>query len=533
MKADLYYTLAKELKEKKLPLDGVGFQFHIDMNYPPKNDSIYRNIKRFNDLGLVVDFTEIDVRSRGELTPEKSAIHSQIYADLADIFLSSGLTSSFTTWGVTDKYSWIPSFFTGYDNGLLFDKEYMKKEAYNKIFNIFKSDEINMKYSNMLSAEKSRITLSPFIAKVTDSIPKLDGIVSNGEWKGITYSFGYNQLGKEDQRPPEDLRNSSGEWQIMYKGNKIYGLITRTDDLNVSSRFDMPHENDCIEVFIKYNDLFNQIRSIAGSSFEMNSIEMVKEAVWNKERTIVEFMIELPEPDLTGLTIGFNIALSDNDYADGQRSSQLYPTQGDNTSWQGKNLSPLKFEGNTPRPSITEWPVIPFKAHSVTNIPIIDGIEKDLEFDKLTKYKMPYNQYNKMDLSVNKLNNSISCEWSIGYKDNKIIGYIKRIDNKITAGDIVSIALENDKELNVYSAQVGKDFVDKYNMKKAEIKWNSNMTYGEFYFELETPPGKGTIQRFNILTLDDDGNGTDSILYPINGNNDPILKGNFGELSFE
>lgn len=35
-----------------------------------------------------------------------------------------------TVWGVSDKYSWIPGVFPGEGEGLLFDDEYNKKNAY-------------------------------------------------------------------------------------------------------------------------------------------------------------------------------------------------------------------------------------------------------------------------------------------------------------------------------------------------------------------------------------------------------------------
>ncbi|MEM2029204.1 MAG: endo-1,4-beta-xylanase [Candidatus Bathyarchaeia archaeon] len=33
-------------------------------------------------------------------------------------------------WGFTDKYSWIPIYFSGYGAALIFDESYMPKPAY-------------------------------------------------------------------------------------------------------------------------------------------------------------------------------------------------------------------------------------------------------------------------------------------------------------------------------------------------------------------------------------------------------------------
>ena len=35
-----------------------------------------------------------------------------------------------STWGVTDKYSWVPDVFTGEGDALLWDSKYEKKPAY-------------------------------------------------------------------------------------------------------------------------------------------------------------------------------------------------------------------------------------------------------------------------------------------------------------------------------------------------------------------------------------------------------------------
>ena len=49
----------------------------------------------------------------------------------------------------------------------------------------------------------------------------------------------------------------------------------------------------------------------------------------------------MPVDDLNGTICGFAIALADND-GEG-RDIQLYPINGQNDSWQGKNLGSLAF----------------------------------------------------------------------------------------------------------------------------------------------------------------------------------------------
>ena len=45
-------------------------------------------------------------------------------------FLNNPNCTSFLTWGITDKYSWIPYFFKGWGAALPFDENYRAKPAY-------------------------------------------------------------------------------------------------------------------------------------------------------------------------------------------------------------------------------------------------------------------------------------------------------------------------------------------------------------------------------------------------------------------
>ncbi len=60
-KSDAAYRLCKRLKEAGVPIDGVGFQMHVDPRHWPSADSIKRNMERFAALGLRIEITEMDV----------------------------------------------------------------------------------------------------------------------------------------------------------------------------------------------------------------------------------------------------------------------------------------------------------------------------------------------------------------------------------------------------------------------------------------------------------------------------------------
>ena len=60
-KSDALYQLIKHLLNSGVRVDAVGFQSHLNVNQSYDWDSIKRNIRRFKDLGLEVDLTELDV----------------------------------------------------------------------------------------------------------------------------------------------------------------------------------------------------------------------------------------------------------------------------------------------------------------------------------------------------------------------------------------------------------------------------------------------------------------------------------------
>lgn len=128
-KGDAFYNLVKDLVNRKVPIDGVGFQLHVLAEQPINERALRVNIQRFRDLGLSVSFTEVDVRIKLPVTPEKEAAQQKVYQDLLRIALEEKV-SSFVLWGYTDAYSWIPGTFAGYGSAHPFDRNKAPKPVY-------------------------------------------------------------------------------------------------------------------------------------------------------------------------------------------------------------------------------------------------------------------------------------------------------------------------------------------------------------------------------------------------------------------
>lgn len=139
-KSDRVYELVKTLKEAGCPIHGVGFQMHIAYPWFGTNmlNGMRNNIQRYKDLGMYVHITELDIKCKPNSAGDGCetawddagrATQAQLYQDLLAMCLEEPNCNSFTTWGFTDKYSWL---FNGAE-GLPFDSNYNKKDAYTKM----------------------------------------------------------------------------------------------------------------------------------------------------------------------------------------------------------------------------------------------------------------------------------------------------------------------------------------------------------------------------------------------------------------
>jgi endo-1,4-beta-xylanase len=138
-KSNAAYTFIQGLVADGVPINGVGFQGHLDTQYPYPD--LQANLQRFADLGLQVALTEVDVRtfvkqnadgtySDTPTTRADAVKQVEYWVRTLAACLSVDACKSFTVWGVSDAYSWIPGVFTGEGAGLLFDMRSNPKPQY-------------------------------------------------------------------------------------------------------------------------------------------------------------------------------------------------------------------------------------------------------------------------------------------------------------------------------------------------------------------------------------------------------------------
>jgi endo-1,4-beta-xylanase len=128
-KSDAALALVGQLKAQGVPIDGVGFQGHLGIQYPYP-DTFGENLKRFAAAGVDVAITEADVRMILPVTPEKLATQATYFGNMMRSCVAVRRCVSFTLWGFTDRYSWVPGFFAGEGAATPFDESLRPKPAY-------------------------------------------------------------------------------------------------------------------------------------------------------------------------------------------------------------------------------------------------------------------------------------------------------------------------------------------------------------------------------------------------------------------
>ncbi len=133
-KSNAIFAMASDFKTRGVPLDGIGFQMHIDLSFDTQAnlDSFKSNLQRFAGLGLTLHITEMDIRLSDSTTASLTA-QSKLYGEITTICVQQPSCKLVQTWGFTDKHSWIPAAFPSHGWALLWDDNYQKKPAYSGV----------------------------------------------------------------------------------------------------------------------------------------------------------------------------------------------------------------------------------------------------------------------------------------------------------------------------------------------------------------------------------------------------------------
>jgi endo-1,4-beta-xylanase len=130
-KSDGVYRLLRDLIDRGVPVDQLGIQGHMDINAPvPAVADLVANMRRFADLGLELEITELDVAlpNGAPVTPELLARQAAFYGALAEACQQVEACRKVTVWGVSDNHSWLAG-----TSPLPFDRAYQPKPAWDAL----------------------------------------------------------------------------------------------------------------------------------------------------------------------------------------------------------------------------------------------------------------------------------------------------------------------------------------------------------------------------------------------------------------
>jgi endo-1,4-beta-xylanase len=135
-KAGFVLEQVKRWKANGIPITCVGTQTHIEIAHETTPQNVRAFAKALAELDVTLNITELDIGfpkgSAGKLTAADYEKQGHLYRQFMDVFLEEPNMGEFVIWGLTDAHSWLDEQ-QGKTEGLLYDKQYKPKPAYDSI----------------------------------------------------------------------------------------------------------------------------------------------------------------------------------------------------------------------------------------------------------------------------------------------------------------------------------------------------------------------------------------------------------------
>lgn len=133
VKINRLLALAQRLQTAGIPIHGIGLQGHLTLQAPTQAQ-FAQTMAIFTNANFDVRISELDVRIPDNAGAAALQDQAAIYRDIMRACLANARCTGITTWGFTDKHSWVPGFFSGFGRALPFDANYAPKPAYTALF---------------------------------------------------------------------------------------------------------------------------------------------------------------------------------------------------------------------------------------------------------------------------------------------------------------------------------------------------------------------------------------------------------------
>ncbi len=127
------FALLKRLRDHKTPVDCFGLQSHLDCQRTFDRKELTAFLRSVVDLGYRLMITELDVNDveiRGSEAERDAAVARHV-AEYLDIVFSVAKPLSISTWGLSDRATWLPQYYKRTDGTPLrplpLDRDYNRK----------------------------------------------------------------------------------------------------------------------------------------------------------------------------------------------------------------------------------------------------------------------------------------------------------------------------------------------------------------------------------------------------------------------
>ena len=135
-KRNAVIQLLNNLRLKGVKVNGIGLQMHINTS-TPELTQIVSAIKQVEDNHYQLHISELDISVNPLakdilFTPDLASKQAALLAGIIQQYnqINKVYQYGITFWGITDRYSWIRSYYNRIDFPLLYDDNYLPKPAY-------------------------------------------------------------------------------------------------------------------------------------------------------------------------------------------------------------------------------------------------------------------------------------------------------------------------------------------------------------------------------------------------------------------
>ncbi len=310
-KADVVHAMVKDLREKGVPVDGIGMQGHYTVS--TSAGAVKSNIELFASLGVEVSITELDVAFPGAnattgLTKEQEIRQGIAYARLFKVFKEhKDSIARVTFWGYVDNKSWRNDRFP-----CLFHADYSPKQAAYAVLD-------PEKYLSLHDTTQKAPVRS---AKAKYGTPKIDAEI-DALWNDCE--------AEAVNVPVMAWEGAKGSVRMLWDESFVYVLFEVTDSV-LNKLSENVYEHDSIEIFLGESNNKGAFYETDDGQYRVNfdgeeSFGTIPDKTGFQsaaKRTdggyLIELAIPLVAPAKEGMKMGFDAQVNDSD-ASGARVS--------------------------------------------------------------------------------------------------------------------------------------------------------------------------------------------------------------------